>query len=237
MPPSFAITSTEYKTALEFWGYQYYIVKSETMNHNILRRSMKKVLFLSILMLLSACVVTADEDSSRRFCLGWIMSAEISSKPVNVWNLDTFAFKDKFKDKAYAVVAVKLDRDRTLSIYDFSMVVDGSKFPCVALRKGISDFNASNWQFTDTLAEEVYSMLFIVEYPDLYSAKKIKLKLAYNLSSAGPVDYLIPFKNLNYGDFTPATNIPSDGALEVEPPPAAAAAPAPVTGGTNTGKK
>ena len=180
-------------------------------------------------MLLSASVVTADEDSSRRFCLGWIMSAEISSKPVNVWNHNPYAFNDKFRNKAYAVVAVKLDRDRTLSIYDFSLVVDGSKYPCVALRKGISDFNASNWQFADILAEEVYSMLFIVEYPDLYYAKKIKLKLAYNLS-AGPVDYLIPFKNLNNGDFTPATNIPSDGALEVDTPP-------PDAVGTNTGNK
>ena len=131
-------------------------------------------------------------------------------------------------------MAVKLDRDRTLSIYDFSLVFDGGKYPCVALRKGISDFNASTWQFTDTLAEEVYSMLFVVEYPDLYSAKKIKLKLVYNLSKTNSVDYLVPFKNLNYGDFTPATNIPSEGALEVEPPPAA---PAQVTGGTNTGKK
>ena len=216
---------------------------------------MKKVLFLSILIVLFAVVVTADEDAtSRRFCLGWIVAAEISSKPVTVWNQDTYAFKDKFKDKAFAVVAVKLDRDRTLSIYDFSLVFDGGKYPCVALRKGISDFNASTWQFTDTLAEEVYSMLFVVEYPDLYSAKKIKLKLVYNLSKTNSVDYLVPFKNLNYGDFTPATNIPSEGALEVEPPPEAPkpavtntagsvpvpAAPAkttPVQGGTNTGKK
>lgn len=199
---------------------------------------MKKVLFLSILIVLFAgVVVTADDDAaSRRFCLGWIVAAEISSKPVTVWNQDTYAFKDKFRDKAFAVVAVKLDRDRTLSIYDFSLVFDGGKYPCVALRKGISDFNASTWQFTDTLAEEVYSMLFVVEYPDLYSAKKIKLKLVYNLSKTNSVEYLIPFKNLNYGDFTPATNIPSDGALEVEPPVAVTDS-AQVTGGTNTGKK
>ena len=183
-------------------------------------------------MLLFAGVVTADDETSRRFCLGWIVSAEISYKPVSVWNQDTHAFSDKFKEMAYAVVAVKLDRDRTLSIYDFSLVVDDTKFPCVALRKGISDFNASTWQFTDTIAEEVYSILFIVDYPDLNSAKKIKLKLVYNLSKTSSVDYLIPFKNLNSGDFTPATNIPSEGILEVEPPPAT-----PPSSGTNTGTK
>lgn len=195
---------------------------------------MKKFLFSSILMLLFACVVAADEDTTaRRFCLGWIVSAEISSKPVSVWNRNPYAFSDKFKNKAYAVVAVKLDRDRTLSIYDFSLIADDSKFPCVALRKGISDFDASNWQYTDTLAEEVYTMLFIVEYPDLYSTSKIKLKLVYNLSKTNSVDYLIPFKNLNSGDFTPATNIPSEGILEVDTPSAATATP----GGTNAGNK
>jgi hypothetical protein len=179
---------------------------------------MKKFLFSSILILLFASVVTADEGTSRRFCLGWIVSAEISSKPAIVWNQNPYAFNDKFKRKAYAVVVVKLDRDRTLSIYDFSLVAAGSKFPCVALRKGISDFNALTWQITDTLPEEAYSMLFLIEYPDLTTAKKIKLKLVYNLSRAQSVECLVPFKNLNSGDFTPATNIPSEGVLEVDPP-------------------
>ena len=195
---------------------------------------MRKFLFSSILILLFAGVAKADDETSRRFCLGWIVSAEISSKSVSVWNQNPYAFSNKFKDKAYAVVGVKLDRDRTLSIYDFSLVVDDTKFPCVALRKGISDFDASNWQYQDTVAEEVYSMLFIVEYPDLYSARKIKLKLMYNLAKSSVLEYLIPFKNLNYGDFTPATNIPSEGILEVDIPPATTPAPA---GGTNTGKK
>lgn len=170
-------------------------------------------------MLLFISVVTADEGTSRRFCLGWILSAEISTKSVNVLKQEPNAFGEKFKNKAYAVVAVKLDRDRTLSIYDFSVVVDDKKFPCVALRKGISDFNAAAWQITDTLAEEIYSMLFIVEFPD--STKNIKLKLAYNLSKTNQIVYLIPFKNLNSGDFTLVTNIPAEGILEADKPEAA----------------
>lgn len=187
---------------------------------------MKKIVFSVIIMLLFANLATAAGAPPVRFRLGWLISSEISSQPVTVLNQVPYAFEEPSRNKAYAIVSVKLDSGRTLSIYDFSLVVNEKKYACVALRTGIGDFNAANWQTQDTSPKDIYSMLFIVDYPDLEYAKDIKLNLRYNLAKNQVVEYSIPFKNLNNGDFTPVSTLLAEDAP-----------PAPVNAGTNPGNK
>ncbi len=179
---------------------------------------MIKFIFSGIIMLLFVNLATAAGDTPGRFRLGWVISAEISSHSVNVLNLNPFAFDEPAKNKAYAIISIKLDSGRTLSIYDFSLVVDGNKYPCVALRTGISDFNAENWQILETSPKEIYSMLFIVACPDLESAKDVKLNLKYNIVQNQSIECLIPFKNLNNADFTPAGTLLTEKTSESQPP-------------------
>ena len=90
---------------------------------------MIKFIFSGIIMLLFVNLATAAGDSPGLFRLGWVISAEISSHSINVLNLNPYAFDEPAKNKAYAIISIKLDSGRTLSIYDFSLVVDGNKYP------------------------------------------------------------------------------------------------------------
>lgn len=175
---------------------------------------MIKVIFSGIVMLLLINMVAAAGDIPGRFRLGWVVSAEISRRAVTVLNQNPYAFKEPENNKAYAIISVKLDSGRTLSIHDFSLIVSGNKYPCVALRTGISDFNAENWQILETSPKDIYSMLFIVDCPDLESGKEIKLNLKYNIVKSQSTEYSIPFKNLNNADFTPVVNLLTEDAPE-----------------------
>ncbi|MHB9138552.1 MAG: hypothetical protein ACYC4Q_04025 [Victivallaceae bacterium] len=187
---------------------------------------MKKIVLSVIIMLLFADLATAAGDTQVRFHLGWVISSEISRRQVTVLNQMPYAFEEPSRNKAYAIVSVKLDSGRTLSIYDFSLIINEKKYPCVALRTGISDFNAANWQIQDTSPKEIYSMLFIVDYPDLEYARDIKLNFRYNLAKNQAIECLIPFKNLNSGDFTPVTTLMAEDTSV-----------APVSSEINSGKK
>jgi hypothetical protein len=148
------------------------------------------------------------------FRFGNILSAEISRDRVTVKNLNDQDYNFGFKHYAYAVVAVKLYKGRSLSIYDFNLKFNDKVYKCVALRTGKGRFDAANWQLTLTSPDTIYSLLFIMDSEEFGNAKKtVTATLLYNLSNSGQTSYEIPFKFINYDKLTKAEDIPESGVF------------------------
>ncbi len=70
-----------------------------------------------------------------RFRSGVIKAAEISSRDVFIRNIRNNKVLDLPERKCFAVVSVMLDKGRSLSIFDYSLIVNGKIVPAAALRK------------------------------------------------------------------------------------------------------
>jgi hypothetical protein len=150
--------------------------------------------------------------ATRAFRLGDVLSAEISRNNVAIKNFDKKDYPFSFNHYAYALVAVKLHKGRSLSIHDFSLKFKNKTYKCFALSSGNDSFDAKNWQLTKTDPKTVYALLFILDSDIFGSAKKnIPLTLVYNLSKTGQVNCQLPFKFINYDKLTSVRKIPTKG--------------------------
>lgn len=133
------------------------------------------------------------------FRSGKILAAEVgTAKPtVNNWNKHLFDF-DVNNVKAYAAVAVKLHPKRQISIYDYSLEVNGIKHPCVAIRTNSGTFEYTQKSLSGAKGD-IYTLLFFLSNiavpsdkssaslvsnlpPEPYSTAVIKLTRQYNNS-------------------------------------------------------
>ena len=124
------------------------------------------VLLLFVGVLLSARTI--------RFRSGQVMAAELSTAKIKVSDVHPDAPLKFPETPVYAVVSVKLDQGRTISIFDYTLDVFGSEFPCVAIRTG-KDFKFT----TDAVfSTGVIQLLFIADqnYVNRLVEKKLTLK-------------------------------------------------------------
>ena len=168
---------------------------------------------IKLIIFVILCAVSFELLSATiPFRLGEILSAEISRNKVTIKNLNAADYNIKFKHYAYAVVALKLQPGRSISIYDFKLKFKNKEYKCVALRSGSKHFNTKNWQFSKTSPRVLYSLLFIVNSEYLGNAKKtLTADLLYALNKSGKFDYPLPFKFVNYTNLTQASKIPAGG--------------------------
>lgn len=177
-------------------------------------RSSSYILLLTVLCFMTWSVLG---DTSSRFRLGRILSAEVGLQTVSVVALDKDAFKFPYQKKAYAIVTVKLDPGRSLSTYDFSLIHSGKKYPCIAIRAGHDDFNGEKWLIRKASPEDMYSMLFVVDASAFGNdAKTINMTLQHNLSAKGQKRVSLSFKFLGNNSFISVTDIPDKGCLVSE---------------------
>ena len=150
--------------------------------------------------------------ATRAFRLGDILSAEISRNKVNIKNFNANDYPFNFNHYAYALVAVKLHKGRSISIHDFSLKFKGKIYNCFAVSSDNASFNVRKWHITKTNPKIVYALLFILDSDIFGNAKKnIPLTLIYNLNKAGQVSSTLPFKFINYDKLTSVQKIPSKG--------------------------
>jgi hypothetical protein len=186
----------------------------------------KIILLLALVLLLSFSGETAETSRCRA---GWIGAAEIGTQSIGNLQLDPMAFPEKYSNTVYAVIAIKLDPGRSLSIYDFTLRYNGRKFPCVALRQGDNSIDSTQWIIRETRPEELYSLLFILDYPALANAGgEITLELLYNLTDQPvQVSQELRFKNVCGSSFTTVPDILASWGKKPEPPPPPPPAPEP----------
>jgi hypothetical protein len=176
-----------------------------------MREKKKHLLYLVIISLI---FTATGHAAKRRFRLGEILCAQMSKRMISVANWNKLAFPANYNSKAYAVVVVKLDKGRSLSIYDYCLKQGYDKYPCVAIRKGDGRFDATNWKIDNASSDTLYSMLFIVNIPGYSSSSKLDYTLFYNLNNSGMIKTVLNFKNLYYSSFTAVNSIPQAGLLQ-----------------------
>jgi hypothetical protein len=176
-----------------------------------MRKKIQNLLFLTATLLLFA---TSSVAATQRFRLGEILCAQMSKRMITVANWNKLAFPNSsYNSKVYAIVVVRLDKGRSLSIYDYSLKQGYDTFPCVAIRKGSGRFDASCWKIDKSSDGTLYSMLFIVNVPGYSSSSKLDYNFIYNLSRSGICKTKLDFKNLYYSSFTSVSSIPKNGLL------------------------
>ena len=126
----------------------------------------------------------------KRFRLGKILNAEITAKSLSFKDLNAKTYPQKYRNKAFAALTVKLDPGRSISKHDFVLKADGKEYPCVAVRK---DNGLEKWQFETTDKDSLYTIYFMVDAPGINSRKSFEFELKYKLSSSGNRNINIKF--------------------------------------------
>jgi len=102
-------------------------------------------------------------SKTKRFYSGDVVSAEISKRSprVNGWSRHEPSRNISDKDKAYALIAVRLEKGRGISIYDYVLVDNAmNEFVCKGIRLNDNAFDRKNWEHKNTQPSQVYGMLF-----------------------------------------------------------------------------
>lgn len=162
-----------------------------------------------------------------KFRSGEAIAAEITSLTQNVSNLSRFEQSTNIKNKLYAVIFLKLDKGRSIGIYDYVLSDGNTEYQCAAIKESIGEpFDNSKWEYATNTDGKTYMMLFIVNGP-LPKDKPVKYTLKSKLFDNTIVNPVIEFKNIGAAAFSNPINIPAEGNIGVAPPPApVAAAPA-----------
>ena len=161
----------------------------------------------------------ADGERIVRFYGGEVVRAEL--KPgdggIEILNVDKYAPPSRVTtDLGVAVVSVRMDKGRTLSSYDYSLV-NGRKdvFPCVAIMNSVGEYDDSFRKLTKTKPNQFFNLLFRVEMPG--HKKKPRYIFRFNLRRGKKRDPILTFVDLGKFPFTKTSKIPLDGMLGVIP--------------------
>ncbi len=177
---------------------------------------MKKRACYTVLGILACMLIIVPSQAATQRCrLGEILSAQMSKRMVSIANLNKFALPNiHYDSKLYAIVVLRLDKGRSLSIHDFSLKQGSDNFPCVAIAKNSYNFDGKVWKLENANGKDLYAMLFIVNVIGYDSSSELIYNLTYNLSRSGIVKNRLTFKNLYYSSFTSISSIPTSGLLQ-----------------------
>jgi hypothetical protein len=152
--------------------------------------------------------------ANKRFRYGTVLAAQMSKRMVAVSNLNSYdtSVLKHIDSKIYAEVVVRLDKGRSLSVFDFSLKKNSSIYSCIAIREGNGDFNATKKTLT-AADDKLYTLLFIVDIPEYSSSSELYYTLRFNLSNSGMVDTPLHFQNLYYSSFSGLDSIGKNGIL------------------------
>lgn len=172
---------------------------------------------LLFLLFFAVLVVNGADNKTVPFRSGKILSAQVSSKKPEIAS-------DKQKDTpggVWAEVVIKLNPGRKLGSMDYYIEVDGKKYPCRAIARNDDRYDADVWEISDPLDSDKIRMLFNPPRVDGNSAQ-YEMKFAFRDTISYPK---VTFKNMESGEFTPASKIPEEGVMDGSAPAPAAPAP------------
>ncbi len=167
---------------------------------------MKKfiIYFLSLIAFFTISISNAKEmqlkqTALQRFYSGYVIGGELSYSPVTLVNkTKTYEF-ESYRNPVYLAIFVQYDKNRSTSIYDYSVIIAGKSFDCLAIKEGDGFFDVNNKIFKKTHHNKIYTMLFIVDWPipKKQTGSKAELELNYNLSYQEPIiKTKVKFSNL-----------------------------------------
>lgn len=171
-----------------------------------------KSIFITVILLFSGITLYGG---TARFRSGTVTAAEITTSRLNIDQIDWRVFPNAPDNKAYAVISVKLDPHRALSIFDYSLFVNGNPCKCIAiLRNGKFKYFTDTWFSPD----QVTQMVFLIDAKKLPVAqKKSDVIMRSNLNDPiGHFDCTVRATVIGTRTPTPISRIPSNGLLETE---------------------
>ncbi len=161
-----------------------------------------------VLLLLAVCFMSfAALAETIIFRGGEVLAAEVSTAAPRVANL---AADEVAEGSVYALVTVRLQQGRTISVEDYSLNALGGLYRCIAIREENGAFNASNWHIGTTSPKKKYGMLFALQIPAGQNYNNVKFDLVCNAPGKWNRTS-IPFTDRRSQSFTAATSIPNGG--------------------------
>lgn len=175
---------------------------------------MKKVI-LTILFAASvmSCGVLCAKTADLGFRIGKVVAAEITNAATEVISLENFPYPLPAK-RVYAVVTLKMVKNRSLSSLDYSLVVNGTTVPCAAVVCNMAAFVCG----TDVIypsEKDCARLLFILDGNKVKlppAGKPVKGTLKTNLR--GRSNVALNISSLDKQAFSDCTKIPEAGALK-----------------------
>ena len=162
-----------------------------------------------LLLLLVVSALLPAEAAAWRFRSGEIVAAELTRTEPSIRDLDPLAFPALPKSRMYAVLSVRPDAGRPLSIFDYSLEDRGTVCPCVALNSGRGFVSSDR----DVSGVPVVQLLFILDARN--PPENAVLNLKCNLPPAnGIYDLRVPFRRIGFAEPTLPSRIPSEGMME-----------------------
>lgn len=164
---------------------------------------------LSLLFfILSAAVVLPAE--TVRFRSGVLLAAQLTKRTIPVAGAKADAFPPPPANKIYAIVSLKLDPVRKISIFDYSLEAYGRVFPCIA----INQKNRFEYITHSIMSDKPLQLLFILDAVQTGLQKSEKLKLKSNFPPAGVYDTDVVFQMLGSGAPAALTRVPAAGMFK-----------------------
>ena len=168
---------------------------------------MKYRLSILITTLLAASILKAEPIIFRS---GKVLAAELSASKISVSNVNPDAPLAIPDNPVYAVVSIKLDAGRAVSIFDYALEVFGKDIMCAGIRsKRNFEFTTENISQTSPL-----QLLFIADRNFIGKAATEKLILKSRLNPANNVYAVeIPFTIIDKKAPMGLDNIPHEGTF------------------------
>lgn len=183
-----------------------------------------RFLFTMFVLMGVACVQNTSKAADKgerivRFYGGEVVRAELKpdDSSIEIVGVDKYAPRSRVtSDVGFAVVSVRMDKGRKLSVYDYALVnARKDVFPCVAIMNSAGEYDASLRNAMETKPNKVYNLLFKVEMPGYH--QKSRYTLRFNLRKCPKRDPMLTFVNLGEFPFTKNSKIPLNGMLGVIP--------------------
>ena len=176
-------------------------------------RMEKLLLIFSIFTAIFAAGDLAAKSADLGFRTGKVLAAEISSAPQEIISLDQFPYPLPAK-KLYAVAVLKMEKNRSLSSVDYSLVINGITVPCVAIVCNMASFVCSP-DVTYPSEKDYARLLFAVDATKVKlpaEGKTIRGTLKSNLRGRNSI--VLNFLSTGSRNFSDCTKLPDAGALK-----------------------
>ena len=162
------------------------------------------------LLLLSASSSICGERSAR-FRSGTILSAEISTTKPDICDESPYELYKTMPDLAWAEIVFKLDKGRSLSSSDYSLVSEGNEYKSLAIAEDDRVYSVKDWVFDKTNMFGYYRLVFPIQMPP--AGKPCDFDLRFKLFPSPMTDVPFHFRNMGALPFTEVGKIPPDGIL------------------------
>lgn len=164
------------------------------------------------ILILAAVLFTASllKAEAVIFRSGKVLAAELSTSAIKVTKVNPDAPLSIPETPVYAVVSIKLDAERSVSIFDYSLEVFGKEINCAAIR------TKRNFEFTteNISQRSPLQLLFIADSKFVGKQATEKLILKSRLTPANEVYAVeIPFTVIGKKAPMDIENIPHEGTF------------------------